>query len=192
MITEGDEESGGHIDYYIEALKERIGNPEIIFCLDSGAIDYERLWMTNSLRGNVAGILKVKNLSEGVHSGDSSGIVPNVMRIANLIVQRLENLQTGRIHDDFHVDIPANRYEESIKLSKIVGMTINNYGMVEGSRPVSENPLELILNRAWRPQLVVTGITGLSPVKSAGNVMIPECSMRLSLRLPPTYDAKKS
>jgi hypothetical protein len=45
--------------------------------------------MTNSLRGMVAGILKVKNLSEGVHSGDSSGIVPNVMRIANLVVQRI-------------------------------------------------------------------------------------------------------
>lgn len=64
--------------------------------------------------------------------------------------------------------------------------------MVEGSHGASDNSFELILNRAWRPQLIVTGISGLSPVKSAGNVMIPECSMRLSLRLPPTYDAKKS
>lgn len=89
MLTEGDEESGGHIDYYIEKMKSRIGDPEVIFCLDSGAYDYERLWLTTSLRGMVAGILKVSNIKEGVHSGDSSGIVPSVSRIADLIVQRM-------------------------------------------------------------------------------------------------------
>lgn len=57
MLSEGDEESGGHIDYYIEVMRERIGNPEIIFCLDSGTYDYERLWITNSLRGMIAGVL---------------------------------------------------------------------------------------------------------------------------------------
>lgn len=40
MITEGDEESGDHIDHYIEALKGRIGQPEIFLCLDSGTCDY--------------------------------------------------------------------------------------------------------------------------------------------------------
>ncbi len=52
--------------------------------------------------------------------------------------------------------------------------------------------MDIILNRTWRPQLTVTGITGLSPVKSAGNVMIPEVKMRLSLRLPPTFDGVKA
>lgn len=78
-------------------MKSRIGDPEVIFCLDSGAYDYERLWLTTSLRGMVAGILKVSNIKEGVHSGDSSGIVPSVSRIADLIVQRMENLETGKI-----------------------------------------------------------------------------------------------
>ncbi len=40
----------------------------------------------------ISGILKVQNLKEGVHSGDSSGIVPNVHRIADLIVRRIENI----------------------------------------------------------------------------------------------------
>lgn len=92
MLTEGDEESGGHIDYYIEVMRERIGNPEIIFCLDSGTYDYERLWITTSLRGMIDGVLEIQNIKEGVHSGDSSGIVPNVHRIADLVIQKIENL----------------------------------------------------------------------------------------------------
>lgn len=89
MITEGDEETGDHIDYYVEALKGRIGNPELIFCLDSGTIDYEHLWTTTSLRGYIAGILTVKTMTEGVHSGDASGIVPSAFRIINMLLSRI-------------------------------------------------------------------------------------------------------
>lgn len=95
MITEGDEETGGHIDYYMEKLRERIGNPEVIFCLDSGTLDYEHLWTTSSLRGFIAGLLKVKVLTEGVHSGDASGVVPSSFRILNMLLARLENRETG-------------------------------------------------------------------------------------------------
>jgi hypothetical protein len=37
----------------------------------------------------VAGILKVSNIKEGIHSGEGSGIVPSVSRIADLVVQRI-------------------------------------------------------------------------------------------------------
>jgi hypothetical protein len=70
--------------------------------------------MTNSLRGCVNCLMTVKNLKEGVHSGDSSGVVPNVFRIANLITQKVENLQTGKVVEDFHVDIPSVRYQEAV------------------------------------------------------------------------------
>ncbi len=70
-------------------MKTRIGNPEVIFCLDSGTYDYQRLWLTNSLRGVVNFVMTVSNIKEGVHSGDASGIVPSVSRIANLLVQRI-------------------------------------------------------------------------------------------------------
>ena len=90
MITEGDEESGsGHIQPYIIKLKERIGNPSLFFCLDSGTLDYERFWLTNSLRGVVMGTLGVDILSDGIHSGDSSGIVPNPFRVIRILLDRL-------------------------------------------------------------------------------------------------------
>lgn len=112
MITEGDEESGSaHMLHYVEELKDRIGTPNVIFCLDSGTIDYDRFWLTNSLRGNLVGTLRVQTLVEGVHSGDASGVVPSCWRIASLLLNRVENIQTGDINPKFHSNIPGNRYE---------------------------------------------------------------------------------
>jgi len=96
MITEGDEESGSaHMFHYVDKYHSRIGSPEIIFCLDSGTVDYDRFWLTNSLRGNLVGTLRVQTLKEGVHSGDSSGIVPSCFRVANMLLNRIENFETG-------------------------------------------------------------------------------------------------
>lgn len=114
-------------------MKEKIGNPEVIFCLDSGTYDYERLWLTTSLRGMVAGVLSVSNLKEGIHSGDGSGIAPSVSRIADIIIQRIEDLQTGKVCNDFWVDVPPSRYAEALLLSQIIGQgTVKDFAMLEG------------------------------------------------------------
>lgn len=77
MITEGDEESGSvHMRHYLEKLKGRIGDPQICFCLDSGTLDYNTFWLTNSLRGMINLAVTVEILNESVHSGDASGIIP--------------------------------------------------------------------------------------------------------------------
>jgi acetylornithine deacetylase/succinyl-diaminopimelate desuccinylase-like protein len=57
-------------------------------------------------------------------------------------------------------------------------------------RPVTSNLVELILNRTWRPALAVTGASGLPELGSAGNVLRPQTTLKLSLRLPPTLDAE--
>lgn len=112
MITEGDEESGsGHIGPYIKQLKEKIGNPTLFFCLDSGTLDYDRMWITNSLRGMVSGSLRVEVLTEGIHSGDASGIVPSSFRIIRQLLDRLEDSKTGEVNEVFQVDIPPLRYQ---------------------------------------------------------------------------------
>jgi acetylornithine deacetylase/succinyl-diaminopimelate desuccinylase-like protein len=53
-------------------------------------------------------------------------------------------------------------------------------------RPVSNDPFELLLNNNWRPTLSVTGADGLPAFRSAGNVLRPYTSLKLSFRLPPT------
>lgn len=191
MITEGDEETGGHIEHYIQSLKTRIGNPEVIFCLDSGTLDYERFWNTNSLRGYMSGVLSVKILKEGVHSGDASGIVPSAYRILNKILARLENVETGEINKAFHVNIPGNRYSEAYELvQSLSDEAVKPFPFFKGTKPISENNLELVLNRTWRPQLTVTGVSGLPPVEKAGNVLLPEIAVKISLRVPPTLNTK--
>jgi acetylornithine deacetylase/succinyl-diaminopimelate desuccinylase-like protein len=57
---------------------------------------------------------------------------------------------------------------------------------------MADNHLDLILNRTWRPQLAVIGIDGYPKPEVAGNVLLPETVAKLSLRLPPTCDAKKA
>ena len=122
MIAEGDEESGsGHMTHYLPALQERIGNPEIVFCLDSGTMDYDRFWLTKSLRGNLVATLRVENLSEGVHSGTSSGVIPSCVRIAQMLLNRIENIELGKFNEKFMVNIPADRYEETYRLYQLKG-----------------------------------------------------------------------
>lgn len=70
-------------------LKERIGTPNLIVCLDSGCGNYEQLWVTTSLRGVVVGELTASGIREGVHSGDASGIVPSSFRVLRQLLDRI-------------------------------------------------------------------------------------------------------
>jgi acetylornithine deacetylase/succinyl-diaminopimelate desuccinylase-like protein len=56
-------------------------------------------------------------------------------------------------------------------------------------QPVSKDPLELLINRTWRPALAYTGQAGLPDLVQGGNVLRPQTSIKLSLRIPPSLDA---
>src|SRR5438067_439837 len=110
-LMEGCEESGSYdLPYYVDHLSTRIGKPGLVICLDSGCGDYDRLWLTTSLRGVATTTLTVRVLTEGVHSGDASGIVPSSFRIARQLLSRLENEATGEIISrGFYVEISPAR-----------------------------------------------------------------------------------
>src|SRR5262245_44024846 len=106
VLIEAAEESGSFdLPFYVDKLSSRIGNPSLVICLDSGCGNYEQLWGTTSLRGIVTGDLTVEVLREGVHSGDASGVVPSSFRILRHLLSRLENPETGKVADEFHVEI---------------------------------------------------------------------------------------
>ena len=192
-LIETSEESGSpDLPAYMEALAPRIGTPDLVVGLDSGCGDYERLWSTASLRGMVGGTLHVSVLSEGVHSGDASGVVPSSFRIARQLLSRLEDEATGRILPSaFHAEIPEERQRQAAQAAQILGHTLHEKFPFHGTtKPLSNDLTELVLNRAWRPTLSVTGADGLPALASAGNVLRPQTSLKLSLRLPPTVDAE--
>jgi len=193
MVIEACEESGSFdLPAYIEHLKERIGSPSLVVCLDSGCGNYEQLWSTTSLRGMVAGILRVQILTEGIHSGDGSGIVPSSFRIARQLLSRLENEDTGEILlPELHVPIPPARMGQAASAAKSLGEAVfDKFPFVPGSRPMGTELPELVLNRTWRPTLSIIGAAGMPTLESAGNVLRPETALKLSIRIPPRLDPK--
>ena len=194
VLIEACEESGSYdLPAYVDHLAERIGKPSLVVCLDSGCGNYEQLWCTTSLRGMAGGNLTVKVLAEGVHSGDASGIVPSSFRILRALLSRIEDEATGRILvDDMHVEIPAERLQQAAKVAEVLGNEVHDkFPFLPGMTPMADDLTELVLNRTWRPALSITGAEGLPALSSAGNVLRPCTSLKLSLRLPPTLDGKR-
>ena len=202
-LIETSEESGsGDLLPYIDALKPQLGEVGLVICLDSGAGNYDQLWLTTSLRGMAAGTLKVEVLSEGVHSGDASGLVPSSFRILRQVLDRLEDSKTGRLlPQSFHCEIPAERVEQARATAQILGDRLfRNYpwahydcgGREQSVLPMSGDPVEALLARTWRPTLSVIGAEGLPALQDAGNVLRPYTAFKLSLRLPPLVDAAQA
>jgi acetylornithine deacetylase/succinyl-diaminopimelate desuccinylase-like protein len=195
ILIEACEESGSYdLPYYVDHLADRIGKPSLVVCLDSGCGNYDQLWCTTSLRGLAGGNLKVNVLSEGVHSGDASGVVPSSFRILRQLLSRLEDQMTGKILiEDLFVEIPGQRLVQARRAAEVLGNDIfDKFPFLPGMTPMSDDLTELVLNRTWRPALSVTGVDGMPPLGNAGNVLRPFTAVKLSLRLPPTLNPKKA
>ena len=193
ILIEACEESGSpDLPYYVDHLGQRLGDPSLVVCLDSGCGDYERMWLTTSLRGLMAGALTVQVLDEGVHSGDASGVVPSSFRILRQLLSRLEDPDTGMMLPlDLYAEVPAQRAAQAKTAAEVLGDEIYaKFPFVPGMAPVTPDLPELVLNRTWRPTLSVIGIDGVPAMGSAGNVLRPFTSAKLSIRLPPTLQAK--
>lgn len=195
ICIEACEESGSYdLPFYIDHLSARIGTPDLVVCLDSGCGNYEQLWLTTSLRGIAMGNLTVRVLTEGVHSGDASGIVPSSFRIARGLLSRIEDEATGTMKlDELFVQVPPDRLEQARASAKILGDEVyTKMPMANGTQPMASDLTELILNRTWRPQLAVTAMDGYPLPENGGNVLLPYSTAKLSVRLPPTCDAVKA
>jgi acetylornithine deacetylase/succinyl-diaminopimelate desuccinylase-like protein len=195
VLIEASEESGSiDLPAYIEHLAPRLGKPTLVVCLDSGCGNYEQLWLTTSLRGMVSGTLTVRVLEEGVHSGDASGVVPSSVRLLRQVLSRLEDETSGEIKlSELYVQVPPERVAQAGRAAQVLGQELYaRFPFTAGAGPVTTDLTELVLNRSWRPQLAITGMEGLPNVANAGNVLLPYATAKLSLRIPPTLDARKA
>jgi acetylornithine deacetylase/succinyl-diaminopimelate desuccinylase-like protein len=199
-LIETCEESGSYdLLPYIDVLKTRLGDVGLVVCLDSGAGNYDQLWLTTSLRGMASGVLKVEVLTEGVHSGDASGLVPSSFRILRQVLDRLEDSATGRLlPQSFHCEVPQERLAQARATAAILGDELYKRfpwahydcaGATTFALPTTTDPLQALLNRTWVPTLSVTGVDGMPDLKNAGNVLRPYTAFKLSLRLPPLVEA---
>ena len=192
ILIECCEESGSYdLPAYLEALAPRIGTPDLVVGLDSGCGNYDQLWGTTSLRGLINGVLSVEVLTEGVHSGDASGVVAEGARVARQLLERIDDAATGVVKPAaFHAQIPLERSEQAKRAAEVLGEEIwRRFPFVKGMKPMTSDLADLVLNRTWRPMLAVTGAEGLPAPANAGNVLRPKTALVLSLRLPPTVRA---
>jgi acetylornithine deacetylase/succinyl-diaminopimelate desuccinylase-like protein len=202
-LIETCEESGSaDLLPYVDALRDRLGDVGLVICLDSGAGNYDQLWLTTSLRGMASGTLRVDILTEGIHSGDASGLVPSSFRILRNVLDRLEDSATGRLLPEvFHCEVPAERLAQARVTADILGDELFRRfpwahhdcgGSTTFALPTTTDPVEALLNRTWRPTLSVTGAQGFPALQDAGNVLRPYTAFKLSLRLPPLVDASQA
>ncbi len=195
VLIEACEESGSYdLPFYIDHLRERIGTPSLVVCLDSGAGNYEQLWITTSLRGMASGTLHVDVSHEGVHSGAASGMVPSSFRVIRQLLNRLEDAASGHIlPEGLHADIPAQRLQQSQYVADLLGDGVwQSFPFLDGVQPMAESNLERLLNRNWRPALSYTGAGRIPALEDAGNVLRPGTSLKLSCRLPPTLSGESA
>ena len=176
VMIEACEESGSFdLPYYVDLLNDRIGTPSLVICLDAECGNYDQLWCTTSLRGNLVGTLSVQVLEEGVHSGAASGIVASSFRVVRSLLSRIEDHDTGRLLPDaLHASIPKQRQQQAEAAARVLGDMVHaKLPFAGGTQPLPGGPLELMLNNTWRPTLSVTGADGLPALDSAGNVLRP-------------------
>ncbi|WP_456242802.1 M20/M25/M40 family metallo-hydrolase [Actinopolyspora lacussalsi] len=195
LLLETGEESGSpDLPAYLEHLGERLGRVGLVVCLDSGGGDYDRLWLTTSLRGMVQLNVTVRVLDAGQHSGAASGLVPDSFRVARQLLDRLEDSATGEIRlPELNVRVPENRVAEArAGVEAAPGLVRESIELPEGMRMISDDEAELALNNWWRPTLSVIGADGLPHPSEAGNVLRPHTTLDLSFRLPPTADPQRA
>jgi acetylornithine deacetylase/succinyl-diaminopimelate desuccinylase-like protein len=190
-IEAGEESGSPDLEFYINQLSDRIGQVDLVVCLDSGCGNYEQLWLTTSLRGIAAGKLTIRVLNEGVHSGDASGIVPSSFRILRQLLSRIEDEVSGTMKlEELFVAVPPDRLSQADAAAEALGDEVYNRLPFAGkTRPMTERHQDMILNRTWKPQLSVIAMDGYPAPEAAGNVLLPFTTAKLSIRLPPTCDA---
>ena len=192
LVLETGEESGSpDLPVYLDFLKERLGRVSLVVCLDSGVGDYERMWLTTSLRGLAQATVRVTVLEQGQHSGVASGIVPSSFRVLRTLLDRVEDSTTGKITlTEMHVAVPEDRLAELRQtVDTVPGAILASLPFAPGVRAVDDDEVELTLNGTWRPTLSVIGAEGLPEPSAAGNVLRPFTTLCLSFRLPPTADS---
>jgi acetylornithine deacetylase/succinyl-diaminopimelate desuccinylase-like protein len=191
LLETGEESGSPDLPAYLDHLGSRLGQVSLVICLDSGAADYERMWLTTSLRGMTQVAVTVRVLESGQHSGVASGVVPSSFRILRLLLDRLEDSATGMIRlSELHTRIPEDRLREARETTAALpGMLADVFPLAAGTEVTTDDDTELLLRRTWRPTLSVVGADGWPPVADAGNVLRASTTLALSLRLPPTADS---
>lgn len=194
IITEFSEESGSpDLPLYMKALEPNLGPLGLLFCLDSGAKDFNRLWITTSLRGLLDATIRIDVLEHEMHSGSVGGIVPSPYDIGAQLLDRIRDRQTGKVLLPAlqPVSIPEERRLQNAEIVSVLGerRALEGIHFAKGARALKGAEAALLDSR-WRASVAVIGLNGLPSIEKASNTMFPFLELRLSVRIPPTTNSE--
>ena len=195
ILIEASEESGSpDLEAHLDLLADAIDGTDLVICLDSGALDYKRLWLTTSLRGNIVLTLSAEVLSQGVHSGEAGGVVPSSFSVLRLLLDRIEDPATGELRPEILQAAPSERtMAEAAHVNHELGdPLVRHFPTVDGLELFGRDGTDRLLRQSWSASLSVTGASGLPGISEAGNVLRPSTTLKLSVRTPPSVDVTKA
>ena len=197
-IFEGAEESTDtDLKYYFNKLRPVLGDNIIAFIpLDSGCSDYNRLWMTNSLRGYLDFDLNIETLQEESHYGpEASGIIAENLFLIRKIYDGIIDSTNGECKlEEFKVDqIPEIIEEQLQKEIEVVGDDfIKNIPLYDGVSPLKNDVRELLISNRWKPTCNILGIDNCPKIEERGFGIKPSIKVRFSMRIPPLINKDKA
>lgn len=194
LFFETGEESGSpDIEFHLLSLKDQIRTPDMIWVMDCGVYDHDRIYLCTSLRGLVNVHVTVTTLKASLHSGSFGGLVPDPFRVFRKLINDLEDVYTASLAEELSVAIPTERYAEIEEfLAEFGGKYERKYPWKDKTKPMASEGWQLIQNRTWKPILAVIGQNGLPTCSQSSNLIHDKLTFKISIRLPPTLDPENA
>ncbi|MFF1828502.1 M20/M25/M40 family metallo-hydrolase [Paenarthrobacter sp. NPDC058040] len=182
VFIEGEEESGSPtLPAFLQEFRPDL-LADVAIVADSGSWAVGTPALTTSLRGLVDGTIHVRILDHALHSGTYGGPLLDAL----VVLARL----MGTFHDDdgtVAVEGLAQGPTPAVEMDEDTFR--RDAGVLDGVHLVGEGSLTA---RLWnKPSLSFIGLDA-PPTASAGNVLLPEATVKFSLRLPPGNDPDRA
>ena len=177
ILVEGEEETISHLEAFVEDNPGLFAADAYVIA-DIGPQRVGRPGLTTALRGDVACTVTVRTLANPVHSGMFGGAAPDAMTAMIRILDTLHD-ENG---DTTIAGVDSSRWE---------GADMDEAVYREGSAilpGVDFLGTGSLSDRIWaKPSVTVLGMD-LPNVAEASNVLLPEVTAKLSMRIVPGAD----
>ncbi|KQM82905.1 M20/M25/M40 family metallo-hydrolase [Agromyces sp. Leaf222] len=179
ILVEGEEETISHLEAFVEANPD-LFTADAYVIGDIGPQRVGRAGLTTALRGDVACTVTVRTLANPVHSGMFGGAAPDAM---TAMIRILDSL-----HDE-HGDtvIPGVEHGRWGGADMDEQVYRDGSAILPGVEFLGTGSLS---DRIWmKPSVTVLGMD-LPNTAEASNVLLPEVTAKLSMRIVPGSDGE--
>lgn len=185
VMVEGEEEIGSpRLAPFLAAYGEELA-ADVLLLADAGNWSVGMPGLTYSLRGVAGGTIRLRALTNPLHSGMAGGAVPDPVMALARVLTTLVDERGDPDFDDCWIDWVPPTPEERARLRDLAGddeALKSAWGMLPGVELAGDDALT-VFERLWlRPAVTVIGIDG-HPIKGSSNQIVSEAAARISVRL---------